>query len=156
VKLLTRAGGAALATAILGTMTPLLADGMSAVHLPGLEEKLVAVGAQSAQVHIRTIHDWNDFWRSLGSKPLPPDLLQHDLLIYMIGIQGSGGYSVTIDQVQYVSDRTRVHVLRCEPPQGSSQVTVETAPYAATLIRKLNTPVEWVVRNGKTGVRPCR
>lgn len=113
-------------------------------------------GVREERAHIRSIEQWRTFWRRFSEGEAPNvDFARNDVVIVLMGTQGSSGYSVHIGRVRPASAGVRVELLFCAPPRDSTQLTVVTSPYDLTLIPKVNGTVMWLVQTGQTGWPAC-
>jgi len=122
-----------------------------------IQHRFVELGVGKEQIHIQSLDQWQAFWRRFStSRPPNIDFQHHDVLVVLMGTQGSGGYSIRIKDVVARQLGTDVKVLLCSPPRGSAQVGEITSPYDTMLTPKLATPIEWLMVEGRTGNLPCR
>jgi len=133
------------------------ADGRpTPVDLRPIEDRFVELEVGAERLHIQSPAQWQAFWRRFSSTaPADIDFRRHDVLVVLMGTQGSGGYSIHIQAVDAVAGGTRVKLLSCRPPWGSTQLAVVTSPYDAQRVPKLATPIEWRTVKGRTGRPPC-
>lgn len=133
------------------------ADGRTlSIDLRPIQHRFVELEVGAERLHIQNPAHWQAFWRRFSATD-PPDIdfRGHDVLVVLMGTQGSGGYSIHIQSVDAGPGGTRVKLLHCRPPPGSAQVAVVTSPYDAQLTPKLATPIEWQTVEGRTGKPPC-
>lgn len=131
-------------------------DRTPSIDLRPIQHRFVQLQVGAERLHIQSPAHWQAFWRRF-STTAPPDVdfRRHDVLVVLMGTQGSGGYSIGIRAVDAEDGGTRVGLLLCRPPQGSAQVAVVTSPYDVQLTPKLATPIEWQTVEGHTGKPPC-
>ena len=133
------------------------ADGRTpSIDLRPIQHRFVELGVGAERLHIQSPAQWQAFWRRFSAAD-PPDIdfRRHDILVVLIGTQGSGGYSIRILAVDAGPGGTRIKLLRCRPPWGSAQVAEVISPYDAQLAPKLTTPIEWETVEKRTGRPPC-
>lgn len=147
----------ALGAVTAWTRYPVMASGaMGTPDLRPIQHKFVEQGVREERAHIRSIEQWRTFWRRFSEEEAPTvDFARNDVVIVLMGTQGSSGYSVHIGHVKSASAGVRVELLFCAPPRDSTQLTVVTSPYDLTLIPKVNGTVMWLVQKGQTGRPPC-
>ena len=131
-------------------------DRTRSIDLRPIQHRFVELGVGAERLHIQDAAHWQSFWRRFsGTAPPDVDFSRHDVLVVLMGMQASGGYSIGIRAVDAGRRGTRVRLLLCYPPPGSAQVAEVTAPFDARLTPKLAGPVEWQTTEGRTGKPPC-
>ena len=129
---------------------------MGAPDLRPIQNKFVEQGIREERAHIRSVEQWQTFWRRFTETMAPEiDFTRNDVVLVLMGTQGSGGYSVRIGGVSLVSEGVKVELLFCAPPRDSTQLGVVTSPYDNKLIPKVNGTVTWLVQKGQAGRPPC-
>jgi hypothetical protein len=121
-----------------------------------LEQRLIELGIGEERLHIRTAEEWIALWRRFGREaPQEIDFQNSDVVLFLLGTQGSGGFSVQIVGVDHARDAAFVRVLVCRPLAGSANIAVLTFPYDARLTTKIRGPLNWVFTEGRSGRSPC-
>lgn len=127
------------------------------LDLSPIQHRFVEMSVGAERLHIRTTAQWQAFWRRFAASSAPDiDFRNNDVIVVLMGTQGSGGFSIRIDQVDSEPRGTHVRLLVCRPPRNSAQVGEVTSPYDTKLTQKLTTPIKWVTIKGQTGKTPCR
>jgi hypothetical protein len=123
-----------------------------------LEQQFVNLGTGAERLHIQNTAQWQAFLRRFSiANPPDIDFHRHDVLIALMGVKGSSGYSIHITAADAAPTGTLVTVLHCLPLQDGSAgyLAVMTAPYDMRLAPKLATPVEWQIAEGNVGKGVC-
>ena len=103
---------------------------------------------------------WSESWARLyeGQDPLPPqqyvDFTKQSLLIYRLGTRNTGGYSVSVQNMQVKGDTLVVDVIEEEPGAGCMTTMAITNPFVIVAFDKLK--VSRVEIRSTTQNRPCR
>lgn len=96
---------------------------------------------------IETENELKQFW-SIHTKgnntPLPKiDFTTTVMIAAFYGEQRTGGYSITLDKVEYNKQSTDVYFNIAHPKPGSMRIMVITQPFVILTITKNNTPVRF-------------
>ncbi|MRW89476.1 hypothetical protein GJ699_05720 [Duganella sp. FT80W] len=123
-----------------------------------IAHQLVLLNPQAQQLHFHDAQQWQAFWTRFATDGSAPavDFRRHDVLVVLLGNQGSGGYAVRIGPVVSTAHGARVTVLVCRPASDTAQLAVVTSPYASRLIAKTAPPLRWVRQDGISGKGACR
>lgn len=147
------------AIAVLGLTLPLCAVAQARVppiDLRPIQHRFVELQLGAERLHIQSRAQWQAFWGRFSDSTAPDiDFRRHDVLVVLMGTQGSGGYSIGIRRIDAGKDGTSVRLLLCRPPRGSAQVAELTSPYDVRLTPKLAAPIAWRPVAGTTGTPPC-
>ncbi len=123
-----------------------------------IAHQLVLLNPQAQHLHFQDAQQWQAFWARFATAEHAPavDFRRHDVLVVLLGNQGSDGYSVRIGPVVTTTHGARVTVLVCRPASDTAQLAVVTSPYASRLIAKTAPPLRWVRQDGISGTGACR
>lgn len=133
------------------------------LDLSPIQHRFVEMSVEAERLHIRNVVQWQAFWRRFVATSAPDiDFSKNDVIVVLMGNQGSSGFSIRILDVDSKPHGTRIRVLDCRPSrwtlgfEETSYLAVITSPYDVKLIPKLTTPIKWVTIKGQTGKTPCR
>lgn len=125
------------------TVMLLLSGGSYADDVPDLgvlEQDFIAQSVGEEKHVIRNDAEWQAFWTRFSATPAPVvDFADKDLLVYLMGVKGSGGYSAKIGPYLVESARNAIQVIvhRCVPDKDGAQIAVLEAPFDAVFVRKI-------------------
>jgi len=132
------------------------------IDLGPIHHKFVEAGVQEERHHFTNQAEWQKFWKRFSNQPEPKvDFQNSDLLIYLMGTKGSGGYSVQIQSVEKKKPTNKqsdqvARVLLCVPNAQEDQTMEVTSPYAIKLIPKGQGKILWETKQQVTGTKDCR
>lgn len=100
----------------------------------------------------RTELEWRQCWQQLmsGHSPSPGlpavDWTSDMVIVFVLGVRGTGGYSARIERVRPDHEAVRVFVREERPGQGCFTTQALTNPYHAVTTARSDLPVEVVER----------
>jgi len=134
----------------------------SVIDLGPINHKFVEAGIEEERHHLTNQAEWQKFWKRFSDQPEPKvDFKNSDLLIFLMGTKGSGGYSVQIQSVEKKKPADKqsdqvARVLLCVPNANEDQTMELTSPSAAKLIPKSQGKIIWETKQQVTGTKDCR
>lgn len=138
-------------------LTPPVEPQTTAVRqaLEDIHHRFVEAGVGAEQHHVHSGSDWAAFWRRFGEPaPVDVDFSRYDVVLVLMGTQGSGGYAIRIEDI--VAGATpRARVVNCRP-DGGAQIAEVTSPADAVVVEKLQAPLRFELVDGRTGQGNCR
>lgn len=125
--------------------------------LSPIAHKFVETVFQEEQLVLKNQKEWHDFWRrfSVSETPTLTDFSMNDVVIFLMGAKGTGGFSVRIESVIVEKENTVINVLKCVPKKGEPQVAEVTSPYAMKIVPKISRKIKWQKRQKVTGTKAC-
>jgi hypothetical protein len=126
--------------------------------LRALESQFVAQSVREERHYFRRSEELEAFWRRFDPSSSPPnvDFSRDDVVIVLMGTQGSSGFSVRLTSAERNDRDLSVSFVLCRPNQDQAQLTVLTSPFDARLLEKWDGSVSYRVSNGRTGRDDCR
>lgn len=101
------------------------------------------------QTVVRNSEDWKKLWSQIHSnrEPMPPipeiDFSTHMVVGYFMGQQSTGGYSVSIENIEENDKIIIVNVTTKSPGRNSIVSQALTSPYAIQVIPSSKNPVDF-------------
>jgi hypothetical protein len=100
----------------------------------------------------RAKHEWQRSWEQLDGHRQPPrtaplvDWNTDVVIVFALGVRGSGGFAASIERLRIMGETMRVFV--CERQPGPSRITTAalTNPYVAVTTARRDLPVQMVRR----------
>lgn len=132
------------------------------IELQSIQHKFVELSVKEERLYFSTTAQWEKFWRRFSNEPAPNtiDLGKYDIIFFLMGTKGSGGYSTKIEsfekkQLNINSDNI-IHVLICYPKSQDPQVSEVTSPYTVKVVPKTQGKILWKTRTEETGKGSCK
>jgi hypothetical protein len=116
--------------------------------------------ADATYVAIRSRDQWEEMWRKIRSDyagwndaltPNPgkipaTDFARFTLIVAATGRKSSGGYSISINDIDETPNNVLVHVVETSPSQTCAGITMSTSPFVGVQIPATNKPVNFDIK----------
>ncbi|MFC1521457.1 protease complex subunit PrcB family protein [Elusimicrobiota bacterium] len=96
---------------------------------------------------IRDSETWKSMWTKISKEPLPEiDFSTHMIAAVFMGMQSTGGYSVSISDVKPDKKKVKIYVKMQSPPKDAFVIQSFTSPYHMKAIDVSTLPVKFIVK----------